>query len=728
MFGLGAMPAQPIPTNAGAHASSVAPTAAQNSLYAYTIPPEQAAASDLAPMPHQREEPTLAPVPDHGLARPRCTFANVLQGVGAPSEADSSSSFLAAGGPPRLGSTLEVGSSRLAPSTAALGSAARLTISEYFAAAEGFVGEPPGGSPSTARTLSDADLAVSSVSSPQSELVLSAAMLQSAAEEQPLVSSATGDALPAKPAEGREGYQSTAADSKTPAAGQSAIRKGLPDISAAPVIFLNALPAAAGARTGEDVDDAQSAPSTRSGSPGVEEAWKTLPEETPGLNGGGGGLSRREQFRLVVAAAQAERQKRHAALSQEEPHSTEGTRACASMQPALQRQAGAHDDPCSAAHPEVEMNHTSPVDEASRREARRTFSHSLDDIDGSSCGAGDGQSPLASPRYHESSVTCANGGTPSTAAIAHLAGSHESRDVIAALRESTVECGVATTALTAAINAADAEDSRQETRAPSTASENAERPKSGAPGTVAEPACEAANAEALGAAIDHGEPPTGAGNAPADVPVLMGNAEVLSIADPAPETSPPSSGNVPPEAPAAQEPLVTPHKVGNLQDGSAHGIGLAAEASVKSKPPSEQRTAFGSSSQQDLQSTRGSDALQESGIPGDGPAETTEVAAETIAGTALPSRQYSAFGSASQQELQTPRSAALVDGGVDDGVRKAAVVDGGVEAGVVTPRRQSTQELIARFSAGANLGLPRPVPTSPLKFLRSGAGDNFSVS
>ncbi|CAL8461957.1 g1488 [Coccomyxa elongata] len=715
MFGLGAMPAQPLPTDAGANASSVAPTAALDSLYAYTTPPEQAAVPDLAPIPHQGAEPNLAPVLDHEPARPRCTFVNVLPGVGAPNEADSSSSFPAAGGPPRLGSTLEVGSSRLGAGVAALGSAARLTISEYFAAAEGFVGEPPGGSPSTARTLSDADLAVSRVTSPQSELVFSAPMVQSSAEEQLPVSSATGDAWPAKLAEGRGGQQCTAADSETPAGGQSATRKGSPDIRAAPVIFLNALPAAAGARIGEDVGDAQSAPSTRAGSPGGDDGLplsKTSPEGTPGLNDGCGGLSRREQFRLAVAAAQAERQKRHAALSQEEPYPTEGTRACASVQPASERRAAAHDDPRSAAHPEVELHHNSAVDEASRREAHRTTSHSLDDIDGNSCGAGDGHSPVASPHLHESSVTCANGDTSSTAAIAHLADSHEGRDLIAAPSESTVECGVATTAVTAARNAADPEDSCQETRATSTVREIADRPKSGAPGTVAAPAREVADAGALGAASDHGEPPAGAGNATADVLVLMGDAEVLSIADPAPEPSLASSGNVPPEVPAAQEPLVTPHKSGNPQGGPAQGIGLAAQASAESKPPSEQCTEFGSSSQQDLQSAGGTDMVHESGIPGGAPAERTELAAEASAVTAPPSWQCSAFGSASQQELQSPRSAAVVNGGVDDGV----------EAGVVTPRRQSTQELIARFSAGANLGLPRPVPTSPLKFLRSGAG------
>ncbi|BDA41322.1 hypothetical protein COCOBI_02-1020 [Coccomyxa sp. Obi] len=725
MFGLGAMPPQLAPTEAvaaGAHASGATP---EDGMYASATPPEQATVPGLAPMPHQGAEPglaptprygaerSLAPMPDQGLAHTRCTFANVLPRVGAPSEADSSDSAAAAGGPSRFGSALEVGSSRLGAGTVALGSAARLTISEYFAAAEGFVGEPPGGSPSTARTLSDADLATScNVDSPQSELVFSVPAVQSSAAEHLPVSSSTGDALPALLAECRDGQQSSAADSEAPAAGLCAAQKGSPDISAAPVIFMNALPAAAGVKSGEDDGDARSAPSTRSGTRAGDDGLaqsRGLPEGGPELSGGGGGLSRREQFRLAVAAAEAERQKRLAALSQEEPHSLEGTLACASMQSASERQIGVHDDPCSKAHPEVERQHHFPVGEASMHEACRSASHSLDDIDGDSCGKGDGLSPMATPRHQESSVTHANEGT---VVISHLAGSQESRELVAALRESTAGCGVATTTVNAARGSAvDPEDSCQETHAAFTASEHADQWNIGAPGTIAAPAREVANASAtaLGAAIDHGERPAGHDNAFADVPVLMGDAEVLSIADPPPEDSPASPGNVPPEVPAAQEPLVTPHNSGNPEGGPAEGIGMAAEASsAKSGLPSEQHMEFGSSNQQELQLTGGTDVVHKSGTPGGAPAERVEVAAEASAVNAPPSSQRTGFGSASQQQLQSPGRAA----GVDDGV----------EAGVVTPQRQSTQELIARFSAGADLGLPRPAPTSPLKFLRSGAG------
>ena len=745
MFGLGAMPEQLLLIDAGAHASSVVPTAAQDGLYAPATPQVQAAVPGFAPMPHQGAEPDLAPTPRHAaepdltpmqdrvLAPPGCTFANVLPEVGAPSEADSGGSFPAAAGPSGLGSAPAMGRSRLkAGGIAALGSAARLTISQYFAAAEGFVGEPPGGSPSTARTLSDADLATSRVDShawsPQSEHASSVPMVQSSTAQQPPIlrvtgdagelvlsvptvqsraagqlpdSSPTGGAFHAKLAEGLEGQRSNAADSDMPAAGQCAVQKGSPDNTAAPVIFLNALPAAVAVKTGEDDGVAESAPSTRSGTPAGDDGLpqsEPLPEEATGISDAGGGLSRREQFRLAVATAEAERQKRLATLSQEESQSQRGTCACASMQPASERQSRAHDDPCSKARPGVELQHSSTVDVADKR---TTASQSLDDIDSDSCSMDDEQPSIALPCHESSSVLHANEGKSST-------GSHESRECEAALGEDTAECSVSTTALNATRDAANPEGSCQETHAASRASENAHRIVFGTPHETAAAAAHEVAVASETAQVDGGEGP---GNALADVPVLMGDAEVLSIATLVAKDPPASSGNVPAEVPAAQEPYMTPHSSGNPASGPAEGVGLAAEASPKSISPSEQRTLFGSSTQQ--RQTGSTDLLHKSGISDRAPAERIELAAEASASTAPPSGQQSAFGGASQQELQLPGSAAVLGGAVDDGV----------EAGVVTPRRQSTQELIARFSAGANLDLPRPAPTSPLRFLRSSRGD-----
>ena len=629
MFGLGAATAQiaaAAPADAGVPSAAPASGGAELGTSNSGDAPDQAS----APAPNLAATPVpnhgAAPVPDQAPAHVPCTFANVLLpgAGGGGSEAGSSGGSSAE---ERRASVRGAGRAGIGAGAAVLGSAARLTISEYFAAAEGVDPEPPGGSPSTARTLSDADLASSRGQiihgSPQPLPMRSptAAQAVGIGPAQPTLS---WDALLASQT-GMQHQVERQACSPAGAADHNDADRGeaAAAVSAAPVMFLNALPAAAGAGDPESTPSSPSATSSDlAGDQGHGSMFQApplearsppaalqVPEQAPrGDNAGEGALSRREQFRRAVAAAEAERQNR----LQTEPLSALDASTRASVPPALpQHGEEAENLQQGSAQHGQEAQRPSPV-KHSRGEAV-SASQSLDDIDDSSCSAACDVPTLDGLALHQTSTTSVDVDCP---------------DFVASQETSPSRDGAADSL----------HPSEEQGHLPSLTDES-----------------DAGCLPASDAADDDGK--LVQSQAAADSPTLIGNAEVLSVAELPADTAMSPSGSLPLQPSADLEPPWT-HEEARAPESSEP----AAEAAVIAAPPS----------------TRSSSP----GGPHRGESETLK---------------------------DTP--AAEVGAGLAEGV----------ESGVVTPRRQSTQELIARFSAGVP-DSARPPPTSPLKFLRAARG------
>ncbi len=619
MFGLGAATAQiAVAAPADAGVPSAAPPSGRAELGTSNSKdaPDQAS----APAPDLAATPVpihgAAPVPDHAPAHVPCTFANVLLpgAGGGGSEAGSSGGSSAE---ERRASVCGAGRAGVGAGAAVLGSAARLTISEYFAAAEGVDPEPPGGSPSTARTLSDADLASS-----RGQIIHGSP--QPLPMRSPTAAQAVGllswDALLASQTSMQHQVErqacspAGAADHNDADGGEAAAA-----VSAAPVMFLNALPAAAGAGDAESTPSSPSATSSDlAGDQGHGSMFQAPPVEARsppaalqaprGDNAGEGALSRREQFRRAVAAAETERQNR----LQAEPLSALDASTRASVPPASpQHGEGAENVQQGSAQHGQEAQRPSPV-KHSRGEAV-SASQSLDDIDDSSCSAACDVPTVDGLALHQTLSTPVDVDCP---------------DFVASQEASTSRDG-----------AADSLHPREEQGHLPSLTDGSD----------------AGCLPASDAADDHGK--LVQSQAAADSPTLIGDAEVLSFAELPADTAMSPSGSLPLQPSADLEPPLTHEK---------------ARGPESSEPPAE---------------------------------------AAVIA--APPSRRSSSPGGPHRGESQTLKDTPAAEVGAGLAER--------VESGVVTPRRQSTQELIARFSAGVP-DSARPPPTSPLKFLRAARG------
>ena len=248
MFGLGTATVQ-FTSAAAAEAAPPIAALAPGDARSGAPPSPHAPNQATAPIPDQASAPT----PNQAPAQPRCTFANVLPGGGgADSETDGSSADRAA---PETGTA----AAHIGTGAAVLGSAARLTILEYFAAAEGFDREPPGGSPSIAQTLSDADLTSSrghsTHGSPHSQPEASSRAARPSSGSPARQSLLLGPSPPASLASPTDpqlqaecNMQSSAAwpaGDSAEGGENSAGREVAAGAGAASVIFLNALPAVA---------------------------------------------------------------------------------------------------------------------------------------------------------------------------------------------------------------------------------------------------------------------------------------------------------------------------------------------------------------------------------------------------------------------------------------------------------------------------------------------------
>ena len=751
MFGLGTATVQ-FTSAAAAEAAPPMAALAPGDARCGASPSPHAPNQATAPVPDQASAPT----PNQAPARPRCTFANVLPGGGgADSETDGSDNSSADRAAPETGTA----AAHIGTGAAVLGSAARLTILEYFAAAEGFDREPPGGSPSIAQTLSDADLTSSRGHSthgsphPQPEASSRAARPSSGSPaRQSLLLGPSPRAALASPTDPQLQAECTMQSSAAWPAGDiaeggenAAGREVAAGAGAAPVIFLNALPAVAGSSDDESAHSADSGAAPCSErrveasealpvGVGGRTSAREMPEQAhKGEAVSGGGLSRREQFRRAVAAAEAEAERQvrlqskplteggpcaHASIDvpapEQQPESElsqrcrgaehekvmeKGLHAHASvMEPAPEQQQPTADGHRQCTSPEHRRaaQLLSPAGQIAASGGAAGSLDSLDDIDDSDCSAARGLSGVASPRTHQA---------PSSPADLDAQGSPPRYELLSGQQGEAISLDPALESaerghLQGAVDHTNS-DYLAETTANAAAGgglEEMEEGEQGKPGNapfsqdpealqagaVAGPDAATRDLEAVPLVDTHAVddyisgpvPDQAARDAPdqatadvpnqarEDAPMLMDGAEVLSITNvPAEELAGSSSGNPPSEMPAQQEPLLVP-----------------------SHPHF---------------------------------AEVSNPAAEAIANTGTPSRQCSGIAGATRGERH-----ALHDTGASE---TAAGVREEVEAGVVTPQRQSTQELIAHFSAGAS-ALARPHPSSPLKFLQSVRGEHPQTS
>lgn len=648
MFGLGPTTAQlPVSGSAGVPSISAVGTAGE---------PEGSRDTLGGPTPDQtpQQPPGLAPPPPP--ARAPCTFANVL-----PAGGGSSGSSADAG----MDSPEGDGAACGLPGP--LGSAAAQTISEYFAGAEGLVCE----SPSWAHTLSETNSAALLLEpgTPASrrsdrrgdspgEIALQrtgsgrspASPHQQAADQAHSPAAHAAETTPT--ADG-----ATALSERPPSPGFAAACAGGSDAPCAAPTVSNALPAAAEGSTARG-SAGFAASATPEGPPdlaaGLEEHsifLNALPIPAPvaasapaltgqdasSVDGGfGEGLSRRERFRLAVAAAEAERE-----------NSAQALPAPPELPPAAAAAAAAGRSADAAASAARGSPEGTPL----------AATGSLDDIDDVS----GSRSHAARLPPHQRSPA------PATAE--------------SGLREDLP--------LTASLSAPDVAASSEPDLA--RLSEPNEATLAEPKQAICSPPDQAADETARSPGQDPGTSPDQATD---DTPMLLGSAELLSIAEP-PEPRSPGGGvpsSEPPPAVQGRGSLASP---GGSQGPSPAAVPITAAPSPFSRVPSD--------SDRDGSDHHVAGFSGSRDAPRGGASRQARSADGAAAAAAEPDAQRPDVGGVVEEEEEEER------------------------AGVITPRQQSTQELIARFSAGAPPVGAQPAPTSPLKFLRSHAGAALTI-